>query len=47
MGKSDNYLFLETIEALDLKISWGIQMNELMKLNEYKRSRSFFEFGQR
>ena len=33
MGKSENYLFLETIAALDLKVAWSIQLNELMKLN--------------
>ena len=39
--------FLETIAALELKVAWSIQLNELMKLNEYQRSTSFFELGQR
>ena len=43
MGKSENYFFLETIGALGLKI----QINELMKLSECQRSRSFFDLGQR
>ena len=47
MGESENYLFLETIAALGLKVAWWIQLNKLMKLNEYQRSRSFFDLGQR
>ena len=47
MGKSENYLFLETIAALGLNIVWSIQLNELRKLSEYQRSRSFFDLGQR
>ena len=50
MGKSENYLFiffLETLAALSLKVAWSIQLNELMKLSEYQRSRSFFDVGQR
>ena len=39
--------FLETIAALGLKVAWSIQENELMKLSEYQRSRSFFDLGQR
>ena len=45
-GKSENY-FLETIAALWLKVAESIQLNELMKLSEYQRSRSFFDPGQR
>ena len=45
MGESD--FFLETIAVLGLKLAISIQLNELMKLNEYQRSRSFFDFGQR
>ena len=36
------FIFLETILALGLKVIWSIQLNELMKLSEYQRSRSFF-----
>ena len=36
---------LETIAALGLKVHWSIQLNELMKLSEYQRSRSFFDPG--
>ena len=46
-GKSENYLFLDTFAALGLKVAWSIQLNELMKLNEYQWSRSFFDLGQR
>ena len=47
MGESENHFFLELIAALGLKVAWSIQLNELMKLNEYRRSRSFFDLGQR
>ena len=47
MGESENYyFFLELIAALGLKVAWSIQLNELMKLSEYQRSRSFFDLGQ-
>ena len=39
--------FLKLIAALRLKVAWSIQLNELLKLNEYQRSRSFFDLGQR
>ena len=39
--------FLETIAALVLKSAGSIQLNEFMKLNEYQRSRSFFDLSQR
>ena len=45
MGESE--FCFETIVALGLKVAWSIQLNELMKLNEYQRSTSFFELGQR
>ena len=48
MGKSENYFFfLETFAALGLKVACSIHFNELMKLSEYQRSRSFFDLGQR
>ena len=47
MGKGEYYYFLETIAALGLKVDWSIQLNELMKLSEYQRSRSFFDLGRR
>ena len=37
MGKNENYYFLETIEILGLKVACSIQLNELMKLSEYRR----------
>ena len=44
------YLFIffggGTVAALGLKVSQSNQPN-LMKLNEYQRSRSFFDLGQR
>ena len=33
--------FLEIIAALGLKVASSIQLNELMKLSEYQRSRLF------
>ena len=39
--------FLETIVALGLKVAGSIQLNEIMKLSEYQRSRSFFDLDQR
>ena len=39
--------FLETVAALGLKVAESIKLNELMTLNEYQRSRSFFDLGQR
>ena len=39
--------FLDLIAALGLKVAWSIQLNEVMKLSEYWRSRSFFDLGQR
>ena len=47
MGKSENIFFLESVAALGLKAAWSIQLNELMKLSEYQRSRSFVDLGQR
>ena len=40
-------VFLELIAALGLKVAWSIQLNELIKLSEHQRSRSFFDLGQR
>ena len=39
--------YLEIFAAIGLKVGSNIQMNELMKLNEYQRSRSLFDLGQR
>ena len=47
MGESEKYFFLETIAALGLKVARCIQLNELIKLSEYQRSRLFFDLGQR
>ena len=33
MGKSENYVFLESIAAIGLNVGWSIQLKELMKLN--------------
>ena len=38
--------YLEIIAAIGHKIGISIQLNELMKLNEYQRSRSSFHLGQ-
>ena len=37
----------ETVAALGLKVGESIQLNELMKLSECQRSRSFFDLGHR
>ena len=42
MGKSENYVYLETIAAIGLKVGLSIQI-EFMKLFEYQKSRSFFD----
>ena len=39
--------YLETIAILGLKVGLNIQINELMNLNEYQRSRTLFDLGQR
>ena len=39
--------YLKISAAIGLKVGSNIQMNELMKLNEYQRSRSLFDLGQR
>ena len=39
--------FSETIEACDLKIRRYRQLNDFMKVCEYKRSRSFLDLGPR
>ena len=46
MDKSENYVFLETIASTGLKVGLSIQINELIKLNEYHRSRPLFDPGQ-
>ena len=49
MGESEKlfFFFWETIAVLGLKVALCIQLNELMKLSEYQRSRLFFDLGQR
>ena len=39
--------YLETIAAIGRKVDLNIQINELMKLNEYQRSRSLFDLSRR
>ena len=39
--------FSETIEACDLKVGRYRQLNDLMKVCEYSRSRSFLDLGPR
>ena len=45
MGKNENYV-LYGIHC-GLKVGLSIQIKELMKLNEYQRSRSLFDLAQR
>ena len=47
MGKCENMYYLETIAAIGLKVVLSIQMNKQMNLNEYQRSRSLFDLGQK
>ena len=47
MGKSGNYYLLITFAALGLKVAGSIRLNKFLKLNEYQRSGSFFDLGQR
>ena len=41
MGKSENYVLFGNFYSF--KVGFNIQMNDLMKVNEYQRSRSLFE----
>ena len=47
IGKSENSGFLENIAACDLNIGRCNQPNEMIKVYEYSRSRSFLDFGPR
>ena len=47
MGKSENYLFFGNYCSLRSQSCLKHWLNEFMKLSEYQRSRSFFDFGQR
>ena len=47
MGEVKIICVLELIAAFSLKVARRIQLNELMKLSEYQRARSFFGLGQR
>ena len=48
MGKKKKIIsFIKTIAAYDLKVGRGIELNDLMNLHEYQRSRSFFDLCQR
>ena len=46
MGKSENYLFFRKLLRLRSQSFLKHSTNELMKLSEYQRSRSFFDLGQ-
>ena len=39
--------YFDTIAGIVLKVGLNIQINELMKLNGYQRSRLLFDLGQR
>ena len=47
MSKSENYVLFGNIAAIGLEVGISIQINVLLKLNEYQRSRSLFELGRR
>ena len=47
IGESENSGFLETIAACDLNIGRYNQLDELIKVYEYSRSRSFLDLGPR
>ena len=46
MGKMVLIYILKTIEAYDPKVCRCIELNGLINLHEYQRSRSFFELCQ-
>ena len=46
-GKSENSGFLETFAACDLNKGKCNKLDELIKVYEYSRSRSFLDFGPR
>ena len=39
--------YFETNAAIVLKVGLDVQVNKSLKLNEYQRSRSVFDLGQR
>ena len=41
------FIYLKTIATTGLKDAWIIQLNEIMKLSVYQRSRSFFDLDKR
>ena len=47
MVKSENYILFGNLGSHRHQTFLIIQTNELMKLNEYQRSRSLFDLGQR
>ena len=47
MEKSKFIYYLKIIAAYDLKVGSCIELNDLMKLYEYQRSRSLFDLQQR
>ena len=47
IGKTENSGFLDIIAACDLNIGRCKQLDELIKVYEYSRSRSFLDFGPR
>ena len=46
IGKSENSGSLETIAACELNIGRCKQLDDLIKVYEYSRLRSFLDFGQ-
>ena len=47
MEKMKIIYFLKTIIAFDFKVGRCIELNDLMKLHEYQRLRSFFDLSER
>ena len=45
MKKSETQSFFGKYCRLGIKVSLSIELNKLMKLNEYQRSRLFFDLG--
>ena len=46
-GRKWKLLFYGNYCSLRSEVAWSIQLNELMKLSEYQRSRSFLDLGQK
>ena len=42
---SEKLIFLKTVEALVISLTWYVQPNETMAINKFKRSRMTFDLS--